>query len=291
MLPADILAMPPPIERQATCGSCPKVQSDGYRSDFRCCTFHPKIANFFLGLSLIAEDASAKIVASLCADGFLVPEGLVATPQRWALSLADQHEELYGKSERVLCSFLDRQTGLCSIYRYRNGSCSTFFCLNDDGDAGENFWNSLLNMVAQCELALSQWAMEQVGFDVKGYYARLDILAGTISTVGEARNQAWSLGAREFLWGPRWFGKELDFFRSCGNVIIEQRDRLWEIVSSVNVVESEKFDIAAISVIPPEHHEQISDEDLITGGITSIKDLYDSLISDHRSLIESRMGK
>jgi Fe-S-cluster containining protein len=285
MLPPDILAMAPPKERLATCGNCPKIKTDGYRPDYRCCTFHPKISNYLLGLALTSKDASSANITRLCSTGFLIPEGLVATPHRWALSLADLHEDRYGRSDRVLCSFLDASSGLCTIYRYRNASCSTFFCIHDQREVGENFWNALLELAAQCEVALGQWAMDQLGIDVKDYFAKMGDLADAIQSVGDPVNQSWSFESRKILWGKKWFGKELEFFEASGKLIASQKENLWKIANETEVQESEKFDVAAISVIPPQYHEEIDDEDLVGGAITPLNELYQAVIEHYQPLI------
>ena len=72
---------------------------------------------------------------------------------------------------------LDTSNGYCKIHAFRNGVCSTFFCEKDYEDLSAEFWGSLKFLVGQIEMALSQWAMRFVGFDLEAYMERYDSLS------------------------------------------------------------------------------------------------------------------
>ncbi len=153
MLPGALTEMTLPQERLATCLNCPKARFEGWRPDYRCCTYHPRVPNFLLGLAL-SEPASAKIIKRLVREGFLLPEGMISSPNQWAHYLTDTGEDRFGRSEKVLCPFLEQKSGLCQLYAFRNSVCSTFFCQHDHGDKGDRFWSSVQTVAQQVEMAL-----------------------------------------------------------------------------------------------------------------------------------------
>src|SRR5690606_39173243 len=139
------------------------------------------------------------------------------------------------KSRDVLCHFLDRKTGYCNIYAFRNSVCSTFFCIHDHGDKGSRFWDGVQTLVAQVETALSQWALEEVGFDVSTLMKRMDRLAGKVRNLVDA-NGAWKRSVLKSLWGS-WYGREVELLEACGEVVSAHRDSLWDIANSIDIQE------------------------------------------------------
>ena len=129
MLPKQFFTLDKiPRECGSTCDNCPEIKDSGYRPDYRCCTFQPRIPNYMLGFSLLGPyRKSHSTINSLYDDGFFLPEGLVASPSRWALFLEDSANDHFGKSTQVLCHFMNKESGLCEVYQYRNASCSTYF--------------------------------------------------------------------------------------------------------------------------------------------------------------------
>jgi Fe-S-cluster containining protein len=255
MLPPGLQTLKFPAERRATCDRCPRVGSDGYRPDYRCCTYHPRVPNFLLGFAL-GERGGPERLQRAADAGFLMPEGFLPSAGQWADFLADVGEGRFGKSEAVLCPFLSG--GLCGIYRYRNGVCSTFFCHFDQGSAGERFWESLQTLVVQVELALGQWALTEVGFDVPAYIARMNRMAPAVaSTV--AANRGWSVKARREAWGKD-FGRELAIYAACAEKIRGQRESLWAIANRAPILEADAFEMACETLVGEKYRDQIEDD-------------------------------
>jgi Fe-S-cluster containining protein len=265
-----------PKEAKANCGNCPKIITDGFRPDYRCCTYHPKVPNYSLGLALLAGGQGESAVADLCRGGYLTPEGFVSTPQRWALYLADVEDDHFGKSNHVLCPFLSATTGGCNIYAFRNAVCSTFFCHNDFGDKGKKYWMSLQTLVTQCELSIGQWVMEERGIDPKTYFRKIDDLSSKVEKVADASSHAWAPDIQKYLWGS-WYGREIEFFRACGQLVSDKRELLWEIANETEIYEADKFDRASLRVVPKRLHGQISEDDLATGETIPPEELLRSL--------------
>src|SRR5687767_13521531 len=75
MMPREFLALKFPEERRATCMSCPKACYEGYRPEYRCCTYHPRVPSFLLGLATLTPQGEAA-VQRLLRRRMLLPEGM-----------------------------------------------------------------------------------------------------------------------------------------------------------------------------------------------------------------------
>ena len=243
-----------PEERRATCSNCPKSCYESYRKDYRCCTYHPRVPNFLLGLATLTPQGD-QAFDKILAQGMLLPEGMLASPQQWLDSLKDEFQGHYGQSEKVLCPLLDTSSGLCNIHDYRNAVCSTFFCYTDHGESGDLFWAQLQTLGSQVELTLAQWALRQAGFDFDLYLSRLNDLAPKIDQLSTV--SGWRSEILQDLWGA-WFGREKDLFRKCIDIMIRHKNSLWTIAQQEMIQEARDFERALDTWIPPELREDDS---------------------------------
>jgi Fe-S-cluster containining protein len=267
MMPRELFGLRIPDERRATCMNCPKAAYEGYRRDFRCCTYHPRVANFLLGLA--AETPAGEAVLNNLLDrGMLIPEGMHYAPLQWVDYLDDLQKDAFGRSDKVLCPNLDQSTGYCNIHAFRNSVCSTFFCYKDHGEAGDSFWDQVQVLGSQVEMALGQWALVQAGFDLDRYFKAFDKLAKNIHKT--SARTGWQDEARELLWG-NWLGREKELMRACAAAVVRERENLWEIANSQPIRESVPFDKAMVKAVPKRLEDQIDPEDLEEGGGETVR--------------------
>jgi Fe-S-cluster containining protein len=267
MMPRELFGLRIPDERRATCMNCPKAAYEGYRRDFRCCTYHPRVANFLLGLA--AETPTGEAVLDKLLDrGMLIPEGMHYAPLQWVDYLDDLQKDAFGRSDKVLCPNLDQSTGFCNIHAFRNSVCSTFFCYKDHGEAGDGFWDQVQVLGSQVEMALGQWALAQAGFDLDRYFKAFDKLAKNIQKT--SARTGWQDEARELLWGS-WLGREKELMRACAAAVVRERENLWEIANSQPIRESVPFDKAMVKAVPKRLEDQIDPEDLEEGGGETVR--------------------
>ena len=215
--------------------------------------------------------------------GMLIPEGMNQTPTQWYDYLDDVENEQFGKSQKILCPMLDRSNGYCKIHAFRNGVCSTFFCEKDYEDLSTEFWGSLSSLVGQIEMALSQWAMTFIGFDIEAYMKRYDSLAKKFDSITNAETKGWSEQALKHLWGE-WYGKELEFYRLCAKAIMDHIDVLWEIASETDIIEASKFDRVMHKKVPEQLKSQIEPEDLEEGEPAELSELWDDFDTSYNEL-------
>lgn len=282
MLPVALTDITLPQERRATCLNCPRAKFEGWRPDYRCCTYHPRVPNFLLGLAL-SQPASEKIIKTLVLKGFLLPEGMISSPNQWAHYLTDTGEDRFGRSEKVLCPFLEQKSGLCNLYAFRNSVCSTFFCQHDHGDKGDRFWSSLQTVAQQVEMGLGQWALNQLGFDVKAYMKRLNSLSTTIEKVSDPETGAWTPAALKLVWG-KFYGREIELLQACGDLVRKHRDELWNIANTIDILEAHKFDRASVRIVPKKYRSEIDAEYFESGDTSPPRDIWRGFKALHKNL-------
>lgn len=257
-MPKELRALKMPDERRATCMNCPKSCYEDYRADYRCCTYHPRIPNYLLGLNALSPAGDAALEAVM-ARGLLLPEGMHHAPGQWYDYLDDLEHENFGRSVKVLCPMLDESNGYCRAHAFRNSVCSTFFCLKDHGAAGDEFWSQIQTLGTQVEMSLSQWALRMAGFDLDRYFKAFTSLASEVKNVSSV--SGWKDYVLESLWGS-WQGREKELMKVCGMVISDHREDLWEIANSFEIQESATFNRAMIAAVPDDLKDQIDEEDL-----------------------------
>lgn len=283
ILPNELLQLKYPDESRSACMSCPKVLSDSYRPDYRCCTYFPRVPNFALGFALLHSEEARDLIRELILKGFILPEGMVATPDLWADYITEVEEDRYGKSHTVLCPFLNQANGYCRIYSFRNSVCSTFFCLKDGGQAGESFWHELQELGSQCELAIGQWAMGEVGLSPDLYYERLNRLEP--AKVARRKDRAWNRTALRSLWG-RFFGQEEEFLIRTADMFRSHQDKLWDIANQVEIREASEFEKKSLSRVPARYRAEARAEmgDASAQETMPPWKIWNGLLSRHRVL-------
>ena len=253
ILPTEILDFQPPSEKKADCLNCPKIKSNGFRPGVKCCTYHPKVPNYMLGYAL--ESESSAIITKLIAKGFLLPEGSGHTPLQWLEVMRLDQSREYGKSEKVVCDFLDRDRGLCGIYQYRNSACSTYFCMYDE-KWGENFWERLHHLMARCELALTQIVLKEIDFDFAEYLEKYDRLSSlSPMELCDPATKAWRPSVLETLWGKH-FGNEEAFFKNCSRAL-DGLSSPWQRICDEKLIRPNIVEISSME------HEALEDDNAL----------------------------
>jgi Fe-S-cluster containining protein len=260
LLPKEAQQFRLPRERRATCHNCPMACFQGHDSVYRCCAYHPQVPNFLLGLAGETQKVRG-VLGNLERQGFLLPEGFMRSPGQWVDYLADLKDNRFDASTRVKCPLLEVPSGLCQIYAFRNAVCSTFFCYNDHGEAGDEFWRVFEEMISYAELGLCQWALARCGFDVPAYYRRLDSLAPRIADVTDPKTHGWKEEVLDFLWAEH-ADRKLELYAECAAQIEENRERLWEIARAQTVLDAPKFERAGVKMVPKELEDEIDPADL-----------------------------
>jgi hypothetical protein len=164
-----------PAEAKATCASCAMLEGscgataqpvDGvrrfFRSDTKCCTFHPRLPNYLVGAILSSEDPAGaegrrRIEARLASGVGVAPQWL-HPPRRWTL-LYDSSRQAFGRSAGLRCPYYAVEGGGCTIWTHRDAVCSTWFCKYVAGEDGRRFWTVAKELLSLVEIQLSRLAL------------------------------------------------------------------------------------------------------------------------------------
>lgn len=284
ILPEEFMWLKLPNESFTVCNKCHKVETQDYRSDCRCCTYFPQIPNFLLGLAL-KDPTSEHLVKKLIENGSALPEGSQFSPKQFYDSTKDFSDELFGRSTLITCPFMDPEEPVCGIYPYRNSICATFFCENDHGDTGAEYWDKIQALAGQIETSICQWVMDEIGLDTKSYIERMNSLSDKINELSDPSSGTWSLSTRKFLWGE-WFGREYEFFEKCADLVIEQRGRIYEIACNQYPFEAFQYEHALKYWIPSTYRDKVPSLPEAQGIPVSISDLWYELQLATRQLWE-----
>jgi hypothetical protein len=217
-----------PNESLATCHDCAmcSVNQTAQRTEIRyfnpsvkCCTYTPSLPNFLVGAILLdpnTDPTGRQSVIQRLVSRVGVSPLAMAVPPEYGFRYGVMAPEAFGRVPTMRCPhYLDRDGGLCGIWRHRNSVCSTWFCKLVRGRVGQAFWESLRNMLCEVEEAVSLWAIDQVGVGVETLRSAVGgpdeeeprlsqyDLSGTVDHEDYAR-----------VWGD-WSGRESEFFQAC----------------------------------------------------------------------------
>jgi hypothetical protein len=173
----QLFAGPIPEETNATCADCAMCAPEGHRptgADYyfsphvKCCGFVPELPNFLVGCILADNDPAlaagrATVQARLRAGVAVTPLGLGQAPGYQVMYDYERERGAFGHNRSLLCPhFLDEDGGRCTIWRYREAVCTTYFCKHERGAVGERFWRALQRLLETIEGSLACWCVLQL---------------------------------------------------------------------------------------------------------------------------------
>lgn len=171
----EFFTAPFPEEKFASCSNCAMAGPTQpierrFRGNLKCCTYFPFLPNYLVGgiLEQPADDDGSNRVRRLISEQVGIrPEGL--SPSALYKLLYRSAIDGFGKSERLLCPYYQTNTGGCSIWRYRDSVCSTYFCKSIAGRAGTEFWKELAGYLAYVQSSLSLFVLLELGMDTREF--------------------------------------------------------------------------------------------------------------------------
>src|SRR5262245_33028225 len=132
----DVFKVSIPREALANCEACPMTcqspdASRPFKPDKKCCTFFPSLPNFLVGGILKtmpeSDEGRRRIREAISKRQGVSPIGIF--PPRVYLALYNRGRELaFGRSDYLVCPYYHKADGLCTIWRFREAVCSTYFC-------------------------------------------------------------------------------------------------------------------------------------------------------------------
>lgn len=208
---STLLPAPIPRETKAACGDCVMCPGKGaepeeaFAPESKCCTFVPVIPNFLVGRALadpeLMGEGRRSLEARIAAREQVSPLGLGITEDEQTRYRTLKAAGLFGKpgAELRCPHYVDREGGLCGIWRHRPAVCATWFCRHERGRVGRDFWMSARRLLAKVEDSLSVWCVLQSGISPSA-------LEALLPEEGERD--------LERAWGA-WRGREADYYKEC----------------------------------------------------------------------------
>jgi len=216
-------------EPRATCDSCAMcdkgggadsgaVTMDYFKPDLKCCTYHPNIPNYLVG-ALLSDPApelaeGQRRVRERIEKRIGITPCWVAAPKKYQLfMMAARGTDVFGRARNMLCPYFEKGTGNCTVWRYREAVCSTFFCKYEGGYPGFQFWMGLKEYLAQIEITLAHYAIKTVDPAlVEPKMGRLKLNVEDIDDLppkDDAYAAAWA----------SWVGREAELYVACYEVV------------------------------------------------------------------------
>lgn len=228
--------------------------AQGYFSpDVKCCSFFPRIPNYLLGALFANQDPAfdegRERVKKIINSHIGVTPGWLGGSKKYYLLFFSAYEKSFGRSTTLRCPFFLNDSGLCSIWKFRETDCSTFFCKHDRGAESTHFWRTFENAMAVIETILANYAGKQVFPEMAHEVKRL----GTQPQLDtyELEDKAPPKELYDNWWGE-WSGREVAFYVKCYEVIqnltqdtflelIEGNKQLASLIPSFTKIQDEVF--------------------------------------------------
>jgi hypothetical protein len=241
----ELLSGTMPREIEATCSDCAMCDRDPrlrgpMGSDFdasvKCCSYLPTLPNFLVGMilsdesegsALLGRDSVRRRMADVNAT---TPLGLIMKPSYRVVYDLTQ-PATFGHSGGLVCPhYQPEDGGKCGIWKYRNSTCSTWFCKHVRGGTGRNVWKRIRELLAavETELAVSCAMHFGIGADAVTALVRSMSAMDTEVLKRDLLPDAATATARRH-WG-RWLDRKEAFYRACGN---RARSLSWSEVASL----------------------------------------------------------
>lgn len=231
----DLLSGDIPLETRATCNDCAMCESkteaktrsaNYFTPQLKCCTYLPFLPNFLVGMILADKDPAmargrASVETRLDAGLAVTPRGL-----EWPLKMRAQYTQMepqaFGRTQSFRCPhYLDEQGGLCSIWKYRNSVCSTWFCKYVRGAVGKEFWENAKQLLSLIEIDLASWCAVQLELDESAlsFLLKPFLMPGQLPTLTQLDVDEHVDSATQRRVWANWYGRERDFYRACATLV------------------------------------------------------------------------
>ena len=221
----EFLDLEYPKETIASCDNCTLCRSkQSPYVNTKCCSYHPHLANFLIGGVLSDPDRSLELGKYRVLEQ--IQNRIGVTPYGIIPGEAYQKRDKELKSrkfwdrpkallESLLCPYYDK--GNCTVWKYRENLCVTFFCSSTGGKSGKTFWDKVNQYLKMAETDLSQYAMLQLGWSPE------KIKINSVSTSDfKLEDKEGNIIEENYskVWGD-WVGREAEFYKKCYEIVAQ----------------------------------------------------------------------
>jgi Fe-S-cluster containining protein len=233
------------VEENATCNDCAmclkpgEIQVPGidyFKPDVKCCSYYPKLSNYLVGGLLTdtnpALDEGRRRVRELIQRRVSVTPQAVGSPKRYSLLYKHATPRSFGRTNSLICPYYVKDGGLCSIWKFRDSVCSTYFCKTMAGKEGQKFWNILRAYLKQAQETLSWYALYKMNWDVEIIWDYLQVSESASLESEDLDEVAPPEESYARIWQD-WVGKEEEFYRECFKIVSQVRPEEFEQISGM----------------------------------------------------------
>lgn len=213
---------PEVVEERATCDDCVMcdkgqsvpIETEFFHPDVKCCTWMPTLANYLVGglftdPSPELEEGRTRVRKVIASRIGVTPQWIAPSRKYSLLNLASKKES-FGKTPLLRCPYYNVEAGgMCSVWRYRDNVCSTWFCKHTWGKQGWEFWRAAKHYLGHVELMLSHYAMKTVDHRLKEPAVERQTI-----TLRELEDRPPSDEDYASYWGG-WVGREEEWYVAC----------------------------------------------------------------------------
>lgn len=223
----ELLDLEYPKEAVSTCDNCTLCRSkQSPYVNVKCCSYHPHLANYLIGGILCDNDVfllggKNRILGQIKNRIGVTPYGIIPGEKYFERNIELKSQKFWEKPKELLevqlCPYYDK--GSCTVWKYRENLCVTYFCSSIGGNSGKSFWKKINQYLKMAETDLAQYAMLQLGWPPE----KIKTHAVTTSDF-KLEDEDGKIIEENYakLWGD-WAGREAEFYQKC-----------YEIVSNVN---------------------------------------------------------
>jgi hypothetical protein len=218
----DFFDRPTIVETRATCDDCAMcdrgkpspVPMEYFQPDLKCCTYTPHLPNYLVGAVFSDDDPAlaegkARLRKKIASRMAVTPERMSPPRKQSLVATMAADSGFFGRSYAIVCPYLDGEKGLCTVWKHREGVCSTYYCKYTHGALGYAFWRSLKEYLGYVEVGLARWAARSIDPTVTEPQVRRGEL-----TLEDLEDRAPNPEAYTRYWG-KWEGREEEFYVEC----------------------------------------------------------------------------
>jgi Fe-S-cluster containining protein len=220
-----------PIETFATCNDCamclkadqdPLPGTDYFKPNVKCCSYYPKLPNYLVG-GLLADnnpgmDEGRKRIRERIRKRLGITPQAADVLKKYSVLIKSGGLKSFGKNISLICPYFASDGGLCSIWKFRDSMCSTYFCKSIAGKQGLKFWNVLHNYLNQVQDILSWYALDALNCDVRAIWEYVNSRQNDELGPEDLDEIPPDDETYRHLWGE-WFNREEEFYRECYRVV------------------------------------------------------------------------